>query len=123
MNASFDRLKAGTAAYSLAVEVYRATEGFPKREWYGLASQVRRAAFSVPANLAEGSAKRGTAEFRRYVDIALGSLSEVRVFLRLSRDLGMLKNDDWQRIENSAAETSKLTWGLGQALNRHRRSR
>src|SRR6185503_17947498 len=116
-----DRLDAGRGAYKLAVEVYRVTEKFPKREWYGLGSQTRRAAFSVPLNLAEGSAKRGVAEFRRYVDIAIGSLDELRIALRVSKDLGMLSAHDWVRIETLAETTSKTVWRLAKALDRRKR--
>src|SRR6266498_2311054 len=113
---AFDRLEAGKAAYALALAVYRATERFPRREWYGLAAQARRAAFSVPANLAEGSAKRGAREFRRYVDIAIGSLSELAIAMRLARDLKMLSETESDPLVALREEASKLTWRLAQAL-------
>jgi four helix bundle protein len=114
----FDRLEAGKAAYGLALAVYDATEGFPKREWYGLGSQARRAAFSIPLNLAEGSARRGSAEFRRFADIGVGSLSELRIALRLSRDRGLLAQPDWERLEKQSESTSKLLYRLVQGLER-----
>src|SRR5881394_3096158 len=95
---AFDRLEAGRASYALALQVYDLTERFPKREWFGLAAQARRAAISVPLNLAEGSAKRGHREFRRYVDIAIGSLAELVIALRLSRDRGMMSTDSWKEL-------------------------
>ncbi len=73
----FERLAAWREAYQLALAVYRDTESFPKQERFGLTAQVRRAAISVPANIAEGCVKRGPAEFRRYLDIARGSLAEL----------------------------------------------
>src|SRR6266850_2340243 len=73
----YERFQAWKLSYQLTLDVYRLTTSFPKHELYGLTSQSRRAAFSVVANIAEGSAKRGSAEFRRYLDIALGSFSEV----------------------------------------------
>ena len=118
---AFDRLEAGKASYVLALAVFRATESFPKREWYGLASQARRAAFSAPLNLAEGSAKRGAREFRRYVDIAFGSLSELRITLRLARDLQILKQKDWEVLALQADDACKLTWRLAQSLDRRQR--
>ena len=78
---AYRRLIAWQAAHELAVEVYRVTSTWPRQERYGLVAQVRRAAFSAPANIAEGSVRRGPREFRRFVDIALGSISEVEYTL------------------------------------------
>jgi four helix bundle protein len=75
-------------AHQLVLAVYRATRVFPKDERYGIISQIRRAAASVPANIAEGFRKRTKAEKQRFVTIAHGSLEETRYFLILSRDLG-----------------------------------
>jgi four helix bundle protein len=68
----FEKLEAWKASHRLALEVYRATQTWPKQEQYGLTSQARRAAVSVSANIAEGAAKRGRKEFGRYLDTALG---------------------------------------------------
>jgi four helix bundle protein len=73
----YERLEAWQAAHQLVLLTYRVTKAFPREELYGLTSPARRAGFSVAANIAEGSAKRGPREFRRYLDIALGSLSEL----------------------------------------------
>ena len=81
----YEKLTAWKISYELVLATYRATETFPRHELYGLVSQARRAAFSAP-NIAEGSAK----EFRRFLDIALGSLAELAFILRLARDLGYL---------------------------------
>jgi four helix bundle protein len=113
----FDRLKAGKAGYQLALAVYDATEAFPKREWYGLASQARRAAFSIPLNLAEGSAKRGVREYRRFVDIALGSLSELEIALRLAHDRQMLNDTQRDDLRRLCDDVGRLTYGLGRSLD------
>src|SRR5438876_7233667 len=84
--APYERLAAWRLSYRLVLGVYDATDDFPKHELYGLTSQARRAAFSVVANIAEGSAKRGGPEFRRYLDVALGSITELEVALLLARD-------------------------------------
>jgi len=89
-----------------------ATETFPKTETYGLTSQLRRAAFSVAANIAEGAAKRGNGEFRRFLDIAIGSLSEVSYTIQLAKDLGMMQTEEAERLEAVRTKASKLTWGL-----------
>ena len=69
----FDRLEAGRVAYDLALAVYRETKTWPQDERFGLIAQVRRAAFSIPANIAEGASRRGRKDFARYLNIALGS--------------------------------------------------
>jgi four helix bundle protein len=92
--------------------IYRVTDSFPPNERYGLTSQLRRAAFSVAANIAEGVAKRGNAEFRRFLDISIGSLSEISYALLLAKDLEILKPEDATRLAAIHTKTAKLTWGL-----------
>ena len=75
-------------AHQLVLAIYKATKTFPKDELYGLVSQIRRAAVSVPANIAEGFRRRTKADKRRFLTIAHGSLEETRYFLILSKDLG-----------------------------------
>ena len=106
----YERFRAWRACDELTVAVYRATASFPRHELYGLTSQARRAAFSAAANIAEGSAKRGAREFRRYLDIAIGSLSELSYALRLSSRLEYLTPEhDLDQLRTSA---SRLTWLL-----------
>src|SRR3954464_4175206 len=85
--AIYERLKAWERCHQLCVAVYNATNSWPTAERYGLVSQARRAAHSAAANIAEGSAKKGSREFRRYLDISLGSLSELSYTLLLAKDL------------------------------------
>jgi four helix bundle protein len=108
----FERLEAWQSSHLLALEVYRATDSWPQRELYGLTTQARRAAVSIGSNIAEGSAKRGRREFGRYLDMALGSFSELTYLLLLSRDLGLMSKDDCQVIEPVRCEAGKLLWGL-----------
>ena len=91
----FERLSAWQASHRLAMEVYRVTRSWPREEIYGLTSQARRAAVSIPSNIAEGAAKRGTREFGRFLDVALGSLSELTCLLRLSLDRACRKFCVW----------------------------
>ena len=79
-------LKAWERCHELCVAVYHATKSWPTDERFGLSSQARRAAHSAAANIAEGCAKKGSAEFRRYLNISLGSLSERSYTLLLARD-------------------------------------
>ena len=108
----YEGLRAWQAAHELALTIYKTTDIWPAMERYGLTAQLRRAALSAPANIAEGAAKRGSREFRRFLDIALGSLSEVSYLLRFSRDYGVLTSEDWLAIETLRAQVGRLTWGL-----------
>jgi four helix bundle protein len=114
----FERLEAWQLCHSLVLAVYRLTANWPPTERYGLVSQVRRAAISIPTNVAEGAAKRGSREFRRFLDISLGSLSELTYLLRLARDLGYLSAEEFDGIENLRERAGQLTWGLYRAISR-----
>ena len=110
------QLRAFELADELAVLVYRVTTGFPREELYGLTSQMRRAAVSVPSNIVEGCARDGQAEYRRFLDIAFGSLKELGYQLSLSKRLGFLKSEDSSMIEPKIVETEKVLNGLIRAL-------
>ena len=84
----FQDLRVWRKAHELVLKIYQITKNFPAGELYGLTSQLRRAAVSVPANIAEGFAKRGASDKARYLNIARGSLEEVHYYLILVRDLG-----------------------------------
>ena len=112
----YERFDAWRACHDLALAVYRATETWPVRERYGLVAQARRAAFSAPANIAEGSAKRGPAEFRRFADVSVGSLAEIAYVLHLARDLGYLDEQTWHAVDELRERASILTWRLYRRL-------
>ncbi len=95
----YERLAAWQRSHQLVLMTYRRTAPWPRHEMYGLIAQTRRAVVSIPLNIAEGSAKRGSREFRRYLDIALGSLSELSYCFLLARDLRYLKAEDWQDLD------------------------
>lgn len=116
--ARYERFEAWKKAHHLTLKVYRLTESFPRHEMYGLTSQARRAALSIGANIAEGSAKRGRREFGRYLDIALGSLSELSYLLLVARDLGLLSQEQWAEFEGLHSEAGKILWGLYVAVRR-----
>jgi four helix bundle protein len=108
----YEGLKAWQCCHELFLAIYRVTERFPQGERYGLTAQMRRAAFSAAANLAEGSAKRGAREFRRYIDITLGSLSELSYAIRAVQDLELGPVDDVRRLDELRQQAGRLTWGL-----------
>lgn len=113
----YERLEAWKLCHELVLAVYRATESFPKHERYGLTSQTRRAAISAPANIAEGSARRGAKEFRRFIDIARGSLSELEYLLRLARDLAMLSQQAYEKLGELCNRAGFVTWRLYQSIS------
>ena len=113
----YERFEAWQVAHRLALEIYRITDGWPKEERFGLTIQLRRAALSAPTNIAEGAAKRGNREFRRFLDIALGSLSEVSYLLRFSRDRELLTPESWLELETLRNRSGQLTWRRYRSLS------
>ena len=93
---SFQDLNIWKEAHSLTLEIYKITNGFPKKEMFGLISQIRRAAVSVAANIAEGMGRNTTKELLSFTYNSRGSLSEVIYHLILSRDLGYLKKENFE---------------------------
>ena len=100
----------------LAKDIYSATSSFPKSEEYGLTSQLRRAAVSVPSNLAEGAARRGNKEFRQFINIAQGSLSELDTQLDLANMLGYLDQQLHKRLVSEVTDISKMLFGLAKSV-------
>ena len=96
-------------AMALAKEIYELTKNFPKEETYGLVSQIRRAAVSIPSNIAEGAARNSNKEFIQSLYVSLGSLAELETQLLLSRDLGFLKNEE---INGRIERIRKMLLGL-----------
>jgi len=114
----YERLHAWRECHVLALAIYRATKSFPPEERYGLTSQVRRAAFSAAVNIVEGSARRSRREFRRFLDIALSSLTEVGYALRFSREANLLPGDAWKPLDDQQNRARFLTWQLYRSLGR-----
>ena len=110
------KLRAFELADDLAVLVYRVTARFPREELYGLISQMRRAAISIPSNIVEGCARDSQADYLRFLYIAFGSLKELHYQLSLSKRLGFLSNEDLSLIEPKVVETEKVLNGLIRSL-------
>lgn len=94
----------------LAKAVYLKTKNFPKEELYGITSQLRRAALSVPTNIVEGYARKGKKEFKQFLSIALGSLAETEYLLSFCFDLNFLDRDGYEELEVFRRETGCLLW-------------
>ena len=108
----YEQLDAWKASHALALSIYRATRSWPVEERYGLSAQIRKAAFSVPANIVEGRAKLGPKEFRRFLDISWGSLAEVEYTLHLARDLGYLAAPAFDELKGLCRTAAKPLFGL-----------
>jgi four helix bundle protein len=106
---TFEDLVVWQKAHDLVINIYKMTKLYPSEEKFGLTSQMRRSAVSVPANIAEGFAKRGIKDKCNFYNIAQGSLEELKYYLILSKDLGYLKAYD-----NLMSEAE----GIGKLLNR-----
>lgn len=97
-------LRVWEKAHRLVLESYRATASFLKTEMFGLSSQIRRAAASIPANIAEGCGKRGSGEFQRFLNIATGSASELEYHFLLARDLQLVDESSYRDLNGSVVE-------------------
>ena len=110
---SFQDLIVWQKAHRWVLSIYRYSEGFPRGEVYGLTSQLRRAAVSIPANVAEGFKKKGKADKARFMNIAQGSLEECRYYLILAKDLGY---GDSSKLMTELIEVSKLLESYSTAI-------
>ena len=108
----YHKLKVWEKAHRLAIDVYRLSEGFPRRDGVALTSQLRRAVLSIPTNIAEGSGKSGPNDFRRFLDIALGSASETQYQLLVARDLNLIENEAYDDLSTRVTEVRRMLVGL-----------
>lgn len=106
------QLRVWQHSHQLTLDIYRITASFPKVERYGLVSQIRRAATSVPSNIAEGCRRGSNPDFARFLQIALGSANEVDYQLLLARDLGYLEEEAYGAIGSSAASVRRMLIAL-----------
>jgi four helix bundle protein len=116
----FKELKVWEKAHQLALEVYTATQTFPRDELYGLTSQIRRSCASIPANIAEGCGRSGDAELARFLQIAMGSASELEYHILLARDLGILEALSHERLTNDVSEVKRMLASFIKKLNADR---
>ena len=117
---NFRELKVWEKAHQLTLAVYKATKTFPKDELYGLTSQIRRSCSSIPANIAEGCGRKGEAEFARFLQIAMGSASELEYHLLLAHDLTFLNIKDYEPLGEEVIKVKRMLTSLIQKLNADR---
>jgi len=116
------RLDVWQAAMKVAQMVYQLTNTFPSEERFGLVTQMRRAAVSIPSNIAEGAARQGKREFKNFVSMAQGSLSELDTQLDLTILLGYISEDDVKEIEGQLLRVDKMLTGLIRSLEKDDRN-
>ena len=113
---NFRELKVWKKALSLVTEIYKLTKHFPKEEQFGLTSQIRRCAVSIPSNIAEGAGRSSTKEFMRFLDIANGSLSELETQLIIIDKLNYINTQEL--VDNELTVIRKMLYRLKQSLSR-----
>ena len=105
-------------AIAFVTSVYGATKDFPRAELYGLVSQIRRSAISIPCNIAEGSSRRSTKEYIQFLHVALGSASEIEVHLIISRNLDYLSEETFVDLSQEREALSRMLSGQIRSLKR-----
>jgi four helix bundle protein len=113
---NFRKLKVWHASYRLALDLYDVTRTFPKEELYGVTSQLRRAAMSIPRNLAEGCGRQSDADFARFVGMSIASAFEVEHELMFARDLAFLERTDFLRLDKQREEIRRMLVSLHERL-------
>ncbi len=118
MGRDYQNIVAWERSHRLTLSVYQLTKIFPSDERFALMNQLRRAAYSVPSNIAEGSARESKRDYLRFLFIALGSLKEVEYFLLLARDLGYVSNEDFAQATDRVNAAFAALSGLIKAVQK-----
>ena len=117
----FRQLKVWEKAHALTLGIYSVTATFPREEMYGITSQMRRCSASVAANIAEGCGRTGDGEFHRFLNTAAGSAVELEYFLLLSRDLGFLSAEVYEKLQGEVLEVQRMLASLLRKVDSARR--
>lgn len=104
----FRKLEVWQKGIDLSLEIYKITRDFPKEEMYGLSDQLRRAAVSVPSNIAEGNARTSTKDYINFLNISIGSLLEIITQIEISFRLGYIKENDYKKVLTETEEINKM---------------
>jgi len=112
MEKGYKKLLVWQNANELAYQVYSISKSFPREEIYGITSQLRRAAISIPINIVEGTGRQGKNELRQFINIALGSLAEVEYLLEFCLRLGYLNDNSYKKLECSRKLVGPLLWNF-----------
>ena len=112
----FKRLQVWEKSHDLTLKIYGATSQFPREEIYGLTSQIRRACASIPTNIAEGCGRASSADFARFLQIALGSASETEYLVLLAHDLKYLTADQYAELMDTIIRIKKMLINLQKSV-------
>lgn len=112
----FKSLKIWHKGINLVVDIYKTSKEFPQEELYGLTSQMRRSAISIPSNIAEGSGRNSDKEFNRFLDISLGSSFELETQIIIAHELEFLSNEDFLKLIDKVQEEQKMITGLQKSI-------
>ena len=116
----FRELKVWEKGHRLTLAAYRATAAFPRHELFGMTSQIRRCSYSIPANIAEGCGRESRPDFARFLQIAMGSASELEYFLILALDLGYLTDNETAQLAETVVEIKRMLTALIRKLGEDR---
>ena len=117
---NYKELKVWEKAYKLCLDIYTVTKRFPKEEIYGLTSQIRRSAVSIPSNIAEGYGRKTTSEYVRFLYIAYGSVCELETQTMLSGDLDYMKKEKLQELREELGDVERMLKAMIKSLeNKH----
>ena len=117
---NYKELKVWEKAYKLCLDIYTVTKRFPKEEIYGLTSQIRRSAVSIPSNIAEGYGRKTTSEYVRFLYIAYGSVCELETQTMISGDLNYMKKEKLQEIREELGDVERMLKAMIKSLeNKH----
>jgi four helix bundle protein len=118
---NFKSLKVWSKSHQLTLAIYNTTAKFPKDELYGLTRQMRRASASIPANIAEGCGREGKAELARFLQVSMGSASELEYHFLLAHDLGLMGEQDYRLLSSSVTEVKRMLSSFIRKLRGERR--
>jgi four helix bundle protein len=113
---NFKNLNVWRKGIDLVVNVYKKSKQFPKEEIYGLTSQIKRSAISIPSNIAEGSGRGSNKDFNRFLDISLGSSFELETQLIIAHELEFLSDNDFNELNEKVIEEQRMITGLQKTL-------
>lgn len=114
---NYKELEIWKKSKDIVIDIYKVTSDFPKSELYGLTSQIRRAGISISANIAEGNGKNSDAELARFINISIGSSSEVEALLIIANELEFISNDDFNQISNKLTTIRKMLYSFLKRVN------
>lgn len=114
---NFKNLNVWQNGIELVIDIYKKTEDFPKEEIYGLTSQIKRSAMSIPSNIAEGTGRSSDKDFNRFLDVALGSSFELETQLIIANRLKFLDDIDFNKLNQQIDEEQKMIIGLQKTLH------